>query len=94
MGEENQGDTDGDEDGAEDEGEADAEEETHGAVAFLRGFFSWEEWKSGLAVAQDGAEVIEIGEHPEFYFVARLPEQVEACADNEEPDDPEKLGHG
>jgi hypothetical protein len=42
---------------------------------------------------QQGAEKGEVGDHPEFDFVPRLPEQIDSGANDQQPDDPEKLGH-
>jgi len=93
MREENQGDADGDQQRAEQKNETNAQEETHGALAFLRGFLGWEDGRSGFAIVQQGAEKREICEHPEFNFVPRLPEQIQPGADDQQPDDSEKLGH-
>jgi hypothetical protein len=93
MREEDQGDAYGDQQGAEKEDEAYAQEEAHGALAFLSGFRGGEDGRGGIAVMQQGAEKGEVGDHPEFDFVPRLPEQIDSGANDQQPDDPEKLGH-
>jgi hypothetical protein len=91
--EENQGDAYGDQEGAQEEDEAYAEEEADGASALLGGFSCGEDGRGGIAIVQKGAEKCEIRDHPESNFVARLPEQINSGADDQQPDDTEKLGH-
>jgi hypothetical protein len=93
MREENQGDAYRDQERAQHKNETDAQKEAHGALAFLRGFLRREDRRGRLAIVQQGAEKREIREHPEFNFVPRLPEQIEAGADDQQADDTEQLGH-
>jgi hypothetical protein len=93
MREENQGDADGNQQRAEQKNEADAQQETHGALAFLRCFPGRKNGRGGVAIVQQGAEKSEIRKHPEFDFLARLPQQVQTGADDQQPDDTEKLRH-
>ncbi len=67
------------------------------------GVFSFGGWDSGgehasgadaFLAAKNRAENVDVRGLREFDFVARLPEQVDASANNESADDGEKLGHG
>ena len=89
-------DADGDQHGAQKERESYAEEKADGVFAF-GGRDSGGEHASGADVflaAENRAEDVDVGGEPEFDFVARLPEQVDASANHERADDGEKLGHG
>ena len=63
-------------------------------MAFVGGFFGGEQERGGIAIVQEGAEECDVGDHPEFNFVARLSEQVNPGADYQQAGDTEKLGHG
>ncbi len=92
--EEDQGDADSDQERTQEEDETYAEEEADGTVAFVSGVFGRKDGRRGFAIVQEGAEKSEIRDEPEFYFVARLPQQVHPGADYQQADDAEKLGHG
>ena len=93
MREENQSDADRDQQRAEQKSEAYAQQEAHCALAFLLGLFRGKDGRSGFTIVQQGAEKSAVRKHPKFDFVPRLPEQVHAGADDQQPDDTEKLGH-
>ena len=61
-------------------------------------FGSWDSGREnagGVFLAtQNRTEDVDVGGEPEFNFVARLPEQVDACANHERTDNAEKLWHG
>src|ERR1700722_20880589 len=89
-------DADGDQHRAEKERKSYAEEKADGVFAF-GGWDSGGEHASGadtFLAAKNRAENVDVRGQPEFDFVARLPEQVNTCANHERADDGEKLGHG
>jgi len=83
----------GDQDRPQKKREADAEEKADSSVALGGGFFRRKNAHRRFLLAKHRAENRQISDEPKLYFVTRLPEQIESRADDQDADNPQKLGH-
>jgi hypothetical protein len=82
-----------DQDGAQKKCEAHAEEKADSSMSLGPGFFRRKNAHRRFLLAKHRAENRQISDEPEFYFVTRLPEQIESRTDDQDTDNPQKLGH-
>jgi hypothetical protein len=86
-------DAESDQDGAQKKREADAEKKADSSMSLGVEFFPRENAHRRFLLAKHRAENRQISDEPELYFVTRLPEQIESRTDDQDTDNPQKLGH-
>src|SRR5215469_12399561 len=87
-------DADSDQHGAEEERKTHAEKKADGVFTFRWRNRSRKATDQLALTAKRGAEDVKVSRRPKSNFVARLPQQIESCADDQRSDDTEEFGHG